>query len=176
MSIQTEIDRLNTAKNDLKTALTAKGVTVPSGTRLDGYSALLEQLPGADAYLDKATYDPQGFKRDVFGDIAYSYTALYRLDGWTEADEDAKSKGYAYRQTVMLVPERATSPAVTADSRFAPGMGFAPTGIPATDEILAQALQVINDGYTTSGDGTVTTLVVDKPAADIPVTWLIRKE
>lgn len=176
MSIQSEITRLSTAKNDLKIALTEKGVTVPNDTRLDGYSALLRQLPGADAYMEKSTYDPQGFGRDVFGDIAYSYTALYLLDAWAEADASAKAKGYSYTQTVTLVPERANVPEVTINSRFDPGLGFSPTGIAATDDILAEALQVINAGYTTSGAGTVTTLVANKPAADIQVTWLIRKE
>lgn len=51
MSIATEITRLQTAKSNLKTAIEAKGVTVPSATTLDGYSALVASIPsggGAD--------------------------------------------------------------------------------------------------------------------------------
>ena len=44
MSVQTELDRLNTAKNSLKTAIDNKGVSVPENTKLDGYSALVEQI------------------------------------------------------------------------------------------------------------------------------------
>lgn len=44
MSIATEITRLQTAKDDLKTAIEAKGVTVPSATKLDGYAALVGQI------------------------------------------------------------------------------------------------------------------------------------
>lgn len=46
MSVQTELDRLNAAKNSLKTAIEGKGVAVPDGTKLDGYSGLVEQISG----------------------------------------------------------------------------------------------------------------------------------
>lgn len=46
MSVQTELDRLNAAKNSLKTAIEGKGVAVPDGTKLDGYSTLVEQISG----------------------------------------------------------------------------------------------------------------------------------
>ena len=44
-NIRTQISRLSGAKSDLATAITAKGVTVPDTTTLDGYAALVEQLP-----------------------------------------------------------------------------------------------------------------------------------
>lgn len=44
MSIASEISRLQTAKADLKTAIEAKGVTVPSSTKLDGYAALVDSI------------------------------------------------------------------------------------------------------------------------------------
>lgn len=47
MSVQTELDRLNAAKNSLKTAIEGKGVAVPDGTKIDGYGALVEQISGA---------------------------------------------------------------------------------------------------------------------------------
>lgn len=43
-NIKTQISRLSGAKSDLATAITAKGVTVPDGTTLDGYAALVEQI------------------------------------------------------------------------------------------------------------------------------------
>ena len=44
MSIQTELTRLTNAKAAIKTAIEGKGVTVPSGTLLDGMAALIESI------------------------------------------------------------------------------------------------------------------------------------
>ena len=44
MSITSEINRLQTAKADLKTAIENKGVTVPSSTKLDGYADLVDSI------------------------------------------------------------------------------------------------------------------------------------
>ena len=44
MSIQTELTRITTAKAAIKTAIEGKGVTVPSGTLLDGMASLIESI------------------------------------------------------------------------------------------------------------------------------------
>lgn len=44
MSIQTELTRITNAKSAIKTAIEGKGVTVPSGTLLDGMAALIESI------------------------------------------------------------------------------------------------------------------------------------
>lgn len=44
MSTESEISRLETAKSSLAEAITAKGVAVPTDTKLDGYAALVEQI------------------------------------------------------------------------------------------------------------------------------------
>lgn len=44
MSVATEIQRLQAAKADIKTAIEAKGVTVPSTTKLDGYASLIAKI------------------------------------------------------------------------------------------------------------------------------------
>ena len=44
MSIQTELTRLVNAKAAIQTAIEGKGVTVPSGTLLDGMAALIESI------------------------------------------------------------------------------------------------------------------------------------
>lgn len=139
----------------------------------------LAQLNSGTATMLKSTYDTEGIGKDIYKTIranAPMYTALYRLDAWVDADEDAKGKGYAYQQTVTLTPDDPKAPTVTEDSVFVTGCSYLPTGVVATDEVLDEALAAINAGYTTSGAGTVTTLVVDKPAADIPVRWAIRTE
>ena len=102
------------------------------------------------------------------------YTATYLLDGWAEADEDAKGRGYNWTQTVQLVAEDGNEPTVTEDSVFMQPPTYLPTQVVSTDEVLDEALAIIDGGYTTSDAGTVTTYVVDKPTADIPVRWEIK--
>ena len=46
MSVATEITRLQGAKADIKSAIEAKGVTVPANTLLDGYATLISQISG----------------------------------------------------------------------------------------------------------------------------------
>lgn len=45
MSIASEVSRLQGAKEALAGAIAAKGVAVPEGTALDGYAALVAQIP-----------------------------------------------------------------------------------------------------------------------------------
>lgn len=177
MSIQSQLNRLTSAKSALRSAISAKGVTVPAATTLDGYSALVAQITTGD--MNTAVYDPQGKARDIFAEIAANtplYTATFRVNGWSEASASAKSKGYAYQQTVSLLPVKAGAPTVTANSEFVTGCSFLPVGVAETDQALAEALTIINNGYTTSGTGAVTTLVTEKPAVDITVRWALRTE
>lgn len=44
MSVASEIQRLQGAKADIKTAIEGKGVTVPSATKLDGYATLIGNI------------------------------------------------------------------------------------------------------------------------------------
>jgi len=44
MSIANQIQRLRNAKASIKTSIEGKGVTVPSSTKLDGYSALIDTI------------------------------------------------------------------------------------------------------------------------------------
>ena len=62
MAISDEITRLQTAKADLKTSIEAKGVTVPSSTKLDGYAALVESISGGGG-----DPDVEGIKLDLTG-------------------------------------------------------------------------------------------------------------
>lgn len=133
----------------------------------------------ADSAMQPTDYDPRGKNKDIFAEISANapmYTALYTLDGWAEADEDAKGKGYNFTQTVTLTPDDPDAPTVTADSKFLPQMGTPKTGVAETDEMLKEALNIIADGVTTAGAGTVTTLVKEKPTTDIPVVWTLRTE
>lgn len=52
MSIASEISRLQTAKADIKTAIEAKGVTVPSNAKLDTYDTYVAQISGGGGNND----------------------------------------------------------------------------------------------------------------------------
>lgn len=52
MSIASEISRLQTAKADIKTAIEAKGVTVPSNATLDTYDTYVAQISGGGGNND----------------------------------------------------------------------------------------------------------------------------
>ena len=68
MSIQTEIQRLNEAKLQLKAAIEAKGVTVESTITLDGYPELVEDIPA----------DPSGDATATANDILGGKTAYVK--------------------------------------------------------------------------------------------------
>lgn len=65
MSIQTELTRLTNAKAAIQTAIEGKGVTVPSGTLLDGMAALIESIEaGGDSSIITGSVI-QTVKKDV---------------------------------------------------------------------------------------------------------------
>lgn len=94
MSIATEISRLQTAKADIKTAIEAKGVTVPSNATLDTYDTYVSQIQtggGSTNYLE------QYAKRGLVGAISSTQLGtnigstmpeylLYDQDGITSVD------------------------------------------------------------------------------------------
>lgn len=61
MSIQSELSRLQTAKEGLKAVLEEKGVTVPEETKLDGYPELASQIKtGSLVLLEEGNINPSG--------------------------------------------------------------------------------------------------------------------
>ncbi len=136
----------------------------------------LKQLHAGTAMMLRATYDPQGRQSDIFKAIdgtAALYTATLTLDGWEACSGTDLTNGYLYKQTATLTPDNSAAPAVTADSTFVSGVQFTPTGVAATDETLADVLNIINDGRTVSGAGNVTVYVTEKPTTEIHARWAI---
>lgn len=136
----------------------------------------LKQLHAGTATMLRTVYDPQGRQSDIFKAIdgtAALYTATLTLDGWEACSGTDLTNGYLYKQTAALTPDNSAAPAVTADSTFVSGVQFTPTGVAATDETLADVLNIINDGRTVSGAGNVTVYVTEKPTAEIHARWAI---
>ena len=75
MSVQSEIDRIAGAKSDISTAITNKGVTVPSGTKLDGMAALIGSIEsggsGGEINISVSNY-------------THSVVTLRRLGGYSQ--------------------------------------------------------------------------------------------
>ena len=46
MSVQSELDRIEAARDDIAEAIREQGVTVPAGTKLAGLAALVRQIVG----------------------------------------------------------------------------------------------------------------------------------
>lgn len=137
----------------------------------------LEQLHAGTATMMRATYDPQGRQTDIFKAIegtAAMYTAKLTLNGWAACTGTEPYRGFAYKQTATLVPDNSGAPTVTADSTFTSGIQFIKTGVIATDEILGEVQDAINDdGLSVTGYGTVTVYVQEKPTAEINARWAI---
>ena len=86
MSIQTELTRITNAKAAVKAAIEGKGVTVPTGTKLDGLAALVEAIsaggvsPDFGYALDFGTMilanDRGGSSNDIITNLRKVYAAF----------------------------------------------------------------------------------------------------
>ena len=108
MSISEQITRLTNAKADISSAISAKGVSVPDGTTLDGMSALIDQIRD-DAVLYTAqtlTEAEQTQARDNIGAVAKAGGTM------TGALVAQNNTDYAVAQTrnIFLVAEGADLP------------------------------------------------------------------
>lgn len=56
MSVADQITRINTAKNNIRTAIQGKGVTVPSSAKLDTYSNYINNIINIDSNVVSSTY------------------------------------------------------------------------------------------------------------------------
>lgn len=62
MAISDEITRLQNAKSQIKTAIENKGVTVPEGTTLDGYSPLINEIKTQGEYQSKSVVPSKDYQ------------------------------------------------------------------------------------------------------------------
>ena len=151
MSIQTELTRLTNAKAAIQSAIEGKGVTVPSGTRLDGMAPLIDSIEtGGGNVNPTATAKAVNF-RDYDGTILYSYTveeaaALTELpplpehsglvcQGWNWTLDGIKAMGRAVEVGAMYITDDGKTRIYIhlEDGRTSPMLGCCPNGTVTVD-------------------------------------------
>lgn len=81
MSISSEITRISNAKSAIAQSIAGKGVTVPSGTKIDGMAPLINSIQTVDGLVARTTVNLTTGALSV-GDYAfYNYTGLKTFDG-----------------------------------------------------------------------------------------------
>lgn len=127
--------------------------------------------------LAKSTYDPQGRSTDIFkytDKVANIYYATLNVNNWSSTSAADQAKDLLYQQLATLTCANSHAPMVTAASEFLSGIGYDKTGVPATDNVLNEVQDIINDGVTVTAYNSVLVKVKKKPTADIRARWVIQ--
>lgn len=137
----------------------------------------LNDINAGTAAMLRSTYDPQGRQTDIFkaiDKVSNIYYARLTLNGWTACSSADQAKGLLYQQTATLTCANSHAPVVTAASEFLSGIGYDKTGVPATDDVLDEVQDIINDGLTVTAYNSVLVKVKEKPTAEIRARWVIQ--
>lgn len=84
MSIASELTRLQNAKNAITSAIAEKGVTVPTGTKLDGMAALIGQIETGGGEVSLETWHGTIMTSDTM--VEAYYTDANGVDGYAFVD------------------------------------------------------------------------------------------
>lgn len=145
--------------------------------QLDVLRQEISDVESGTAAMMRATYDPQGRQTDIFKEInkvSNIYYATLTLDGWTACSSTDQANELLYQQTATLTCANSHAPVVTAASEFLSGIGYDKTGVPATDDLLDEVQDIINDGVTVTAYNSVLVKVKEKPTAEIRARWVIQ--
>ena len=145
--------------------------------QLDVLRQEISDVESGTAAMMRATYDPQGRRTDIFkaiDKVSNIYYARLTPNGWTACSSADQAKGLLYQQTATLTCANSHAPVVTAASEFLSGIGYDKTGVPATDDVLDEVQDIINDGLTVTAYNSVLVKVKEKPTAEIRARWVIQ--
>ena len=115
MSIGTEITRLANAKSAIATAITNKGVTVPSSTKLDGMAALINSIAN-QAELESITVNTPPTKLDYISGDTFDATGLVLTVLVGEVEIDITS-GYTITPETMAADTTVVTISFTAGGK-----------------------------------------------------------
>lgn len=94
MSIASEITRLQSAKADIRTAIQAKGATVPSSAKLDAYDGYIAQIPtGSTPTLQTKSATPTTAAQVIQPDNGYDGLEKVNISAVTAAIDANISAG-----------------------------------------------------------------------------------
>ncbi len=145
--------------------------------QLDVLRQEISDVESGTAAMMRATYDPQGRRTDIFkaiDKVSNIYYARLTLGGWTACSSADQANGLLYQQTATLTCANSHAPVVTAASVFLSGIGYDKTGVPATDDVLNEVQDIINNGVTVTAYNSVLVKVKEKPTAEIRARWVIQ--
>ena len=92
MSVQTEITRIESAKTAIATAIEGKGVTVPTGTKLDSLAPLIESIEAGGGAMYTGSITPSETMEASYLvihnlGVVPNFAAMYALDDDTSVTD-----------------------------------------------------------------------------------------
>ena len=193
MSVQTEIDRLSSAKTSLKTAIEAKGVDVADNAHIDNYADYVNQIPIGISEIDVNTDTSiTGLLKGASGKVAQAVAGTDYESAGTAANAvsthntagDAHSTLFAGKAEVATYNAMLTTTYAEDSNGYQAQTvnvsGLLATDTPTIDCVLSgtdkdadtavlEAFSLINRA--TTGAGTLTVQCIgDAPTVAIPIT------
>lgn len=109
MSVQSQIDRINSAKTAIGAAIAGKGVTVPSGTKIDGMAALIGAIEaggggsGGGTHENCIPYEEAGVTFSVDAIDGAQYGFALNSAGYYESQNKGVNTSYALCRVNLTV-------------------------------------------------------------------------
>lgn len=145
MAVADEITRIQGAKADLKTAIQAKGVSVPSDALIDDYPELVAAISqGSSPALQNKTIDPSTSQQSVSADSGYDGLGVVTINGVTSSIDSNITPGNikdgisilgvagSLKEGATLVPTAGDYPVVGNGGLGGGGNNLTSTGISVT--------------------------------------------
>lgn len=118
MSIASEIERLQDAKADIKTAIEAKGVTIPSSATLDDYGTYIEHIPSGGSSRDWSEIGYSEEPEEIQDSFDYSKEIYDNWDATITNRANAFSGTTGSNENLLYFPNVDTSNITIATSMF----------------------------------------------------------
>ena len=150
MSIQTDLTRIKNAKAAIQTAIEGKGVTVPSGTLLDGMAALIESIEagGGNASVFGSITPASNGPITITHNFGDGYNTVLKVRGKTTilivaaADKNISAGIYSMCSVGMTYDEQKHTGGGESYTRW--GNGFIHTTSPSITATTSESFTINN--------------------------------
>ena len=153
-----------------------RAVYDPQGRRTDIFKEIdnvSKEIDNVSKEIDNVSNEIDNVSKKI-DKVSNIYYARLTLNGWTACSSADQANDLLYQQTATLTCANSHAPVVTAASVFLSGIGYDKTGVPATDDVLNEVQDIINDGVTVTAYNSVLVKVKEKPTAEIRARWVIQ--